>query len=83
MKKRRRQQRKWKRRKRWIIRTVPTVFVIILVLSLLQRLLMPKYMDDVMEGGMVQEYYDEVKDHDVIFIGDNCLFWRYTYIYTL
>lgn len=70
MKKRRRQQRKWKRRKRWIIRTVPTVFVIILVLSLLQRLLMPKYMDDVMEGGMVQEYYDEVKDHDVIFIGD-------------
>ena len=31
---------------------------------------MPKYMDDVMEGGMVQEYYDEVKDHDVIFIGD-------------
>lgn len=36
----------------------------------LQRLLMPKYMDDIVEGAMVAEYYDEEKNHDVIFIGD-------------
>lgn len=64
MKKRKRQQTKN------AVRICLTVFVLVVVLYLLQRLLMPKYMDDVMEGGMVQEYYDEEKDHDVIFIGD-------------
>lgn len=63
-------KKKKKQRRRWIIRAVPTCLVIFMVLYLLQRLLMPKYMDDVTEGGMVQEYYDETKDHDVIFIGD-------------
>lgn len=47
-----------------------TVVVILLVLYLLQRLLMPKYMSGVVEGAMVSEYYDEKKDHDVVFIGD-------------
>ncbi|WP_108773993.1 SGNH/GDSL hydrolase family protein [Lactimicrobium massiliense] len=41
------------------------------VLWLLQRLFMPKYVDDVLEGTMTQEYYDEEnKDFDVMFIGD-------------
>lgn len=44
--------------------------VTVLVLALLQRLVMPKYMSDVLEGGMIAEYYDERKDHDVVFIGD-------------
>lgn len=39
-------------------------------LFLLQRLLVPKYVDDVVEGAFVAEYYREVKDHDVIFVGD-------------
>ncbi len=39
-------------------------------LYLLQRLVMPKYMDDVVEGNFIAEYYDEEKDHDVIFLGD-------------
>lgn len=43
---------------------------VVVVLYLLQRLLMPKYMSGVVEGAMVAEYYDEKKDHDVIFIGD-------------
>lgn len=47
-----------------------TAFLLIMALAALQRLLMPKYMDDVPEGGMIEEYYDEAKDHDVIFIGD-------------
>ncbi|MCR4896826.1 MAG: SGNH/GDSL hydrolase family protein [Lachnospiraceae bacterium] len=40
------------------------------VLALLTRLVTPKYMTDIVEGAMIAEYYDEVKDHDVIFIGD-------------
>lgn len=44
--------------------------LLLVVLYLLQRLLMPKYVDGVVEGAFVKEYYDEVKDHDVIFIGD-------------
>ena len=31
---------------------------------------MPKYMGKIVEGAMVEEYYKETTDHDVIFIGD-------------
>lgn len=56
-----------KKAAKWIV----TIVVIALVLAALQRLLMPKYMSaEVLDGGMIQEYYDEAKDHDVIFIGD-------------
>lgn len=53
--------------------------VIMLILALvisvtglwfLQRLVMPKYMHGIVEGAMIAEYYEENKDHDVIFIGD-------------
>lgn len=44
--------------------------LVIIVLGLLQRLLMPKYMTSIHEGNLIEEYYDEVKNHDVIFIGD-------------
>ena len=39
-------------------------------LFLLQRLLVPKYVDGVVEGAFVAEYYREEKDFDVVFIGD-------------
>lgn len=39
-------------------------------LFLLQRLLVPKYVDGVVEGAFVEEYYKEEKDFDVIFVGD-------------
>ena len=44
--------------------------IILVSLSLLQRLLMPKYMTGIIEGAMIAEYYDEEHDHDVVFIGD-------------
>lgn len=53
-----------------IVKWVGTIFILGIALTALQRLLMPKYMAEVPEGGMIEEYYDEVKDHDVIFIGD-------------
>ncbi len=36
----------------------------------LQRLFMPKYTSEIHEGNLIQEYYGEEKNHDVIFIGD-------------
>lgn len=39
-------------------------------LYLLQRLLMPKYMSGVVEGSLIEEYYKEKSQHDVVFIGD-------------
>lgn len=39
-------------------------------LYVLQELVMPKYMSDILEGAMIAEYYEEEKDHDVVFIGD-------------
>ena len=36
----------------------------------LQQLFMPKYIHDIVEGAMIAEYYQEEKDHDVIFVGD-------------
>ncbi len=39
-------------------------------LFLLQRLLVPKYVDGIVEGAFVAEYYQDVPDHDVLFVGD-------------
>lgn len=35
-----------------------------------QRLLMPKYVSSIVEGSLIEEYYLERSNHDVIFIGD-------------
>ena len=57
-------------KKKNILRAVATTVAILLCLYLLQRLLMPKYATDVVEGALIAEYYKEEKDHDVVFIGD-------------
>ncbi len=44
--------------------------VCVFILSLLQMLLMPKYMSESKEGNLIAEYYDEYGNNDVIFIGD-------------
>lgn len=50
---------------------VLSVSIIIVFLWLLQRLLVPKYVDDVIEGAFISEYYDEKnKEFDVLFVGD-------------
>ena len=53
-----------------ILTTAAVVLFIVSTLWLLQRLVVPKYMGDVVEGNFIAEYYDEDKDHDVIFLGD-------------
>ena len=44
--------------------------VIVGSLDFLQRLFMPKFMGDIVEGALIAEYYKETTDHDVVFIGD-------------
>lgn len=44
--------------------------LIAVTLFLLQKLFVPKYMHGIVEGAMIAEYYEEEKNHDVIFIGD-------------
>ena len=53
-----------------ILTTAAVVLFIVSTLWLLQRLVVPKYMGDVVEGNFIAEYYDEDKDHEVIFLGD-------------
>ncbi|MCM1185178.1 MAG: DUF1574 domain-containing protein [Lachnoclostridium sp.] len=47
-----------------------SALIVLVSLYLLQRLLVPKYVDGIVEGAFVAEYYREAKDFDVIFIGD-------------
>lgn len=54
-------------RKKYIILSL--IFTVT-ALFLLQNLLIPKYVEDIKEGGLVREYYMEKGNHDVIFIGD-------------
>lgn len=56
-------------KKTWV-KTGLSAVIVLSSLFLLQRLLTPKYVNDVVEGAFVAEYYQEEKDHDVIFIGD-------------
>ncbi|MDE6751041.1 MAG: DUF1574 domain-containing protein [Lachnospiraceae bacterium] len=57
-------------RKQTIIKITLSALIVFVSLFLLQRLLMPKYVDDIVEGAFIAEYYEEEKDFDVIFIGD-------------
>ena len=53
-----------------IIRIVAVIAVLALSLWLLQRLLVPKYIEENEEGLLVKEYYDYAGGNDVLFIGD-------------
>lgn len=44
--------------------------IIFFSLFFLQKLLVPKYASEIVEGAMIREYYQEEKNHDLIFIGD-------------
>ncbi len=59
-----------RRRLRSALTAILLCAVVVGALVLETRLVTPKYMTDIVEGAMIAEYYDEVKDHDVIFIGD-------------
>lgn len=56
--------------KKRIISVISIVLALLVVLYLAQRLVMPKYQTDVVEGSMIEEYYKEKLGHEVVFIGD-------------
>ena len=58
------------RKTKLILTITITVLATLLLLWLLQMLLMPKYMTEIREGALISEYYDEIKKHDIIFVGD-------------
>jgi len=49
---------------------ISTACLTLAILFLVQRLLMPKYVEDNTEGALISEYYDVEKDHDLLFVGD-------------
>lgn len=57
-------------RKKRILLASFTVLLLFGSLYLLQKLLMPKYMSGIIEGSLIEDYYKEEKNHDVVFIGD-------------
>ena len=64
-------EKKGKNRKQTYLRAAVSALVVLVTLFLLQRLLVPKYVDDVVEGAFIAEFYqEEEKDFDVIFVGD-------------
>ena len=52
------------------IRTIGLALTVIVVLAGLQRLLVPKYMGQVIEGAFIGEYYKETTSHDLLILGD-------------
>ncbi len=52
------------------IKIIAIIVFLVLIFIILNRLLSPKYMDSLVEGSMIAEYYEEEKNHDVVFIGD-------------
>lgn len=53
-----------------VISIVAVLLVFLLLFHLVTMLLQPKYMTDLVEGGMLSQYYRETGGHDVIFVGD-------------
>ena len=53
-----------------LLRVTAVVLALVAVFALLSRLLQPKYAEDLIEGSMTAQYYQEAGGHDVIFIGD-------------
>lgn len=52
------------------IQIIISLGIVLLLFAGFQRLVMPKYATDVLEGNFTAEYYEENTDHDVILIGD-------------
>lgn len=53
-----------------ILKITAAVLVLVLVLAVVQRILMPKYVSEAQDGRLIAEYYDSAKNHDVVFVGD-------------
>ncbi len=64
-----------------IISIVLSLFIAITGIFFATKLLEPKYMSGILEGAMIEEYYDDPTDHDVVFIGDCELYENISPVY--
>ena len=53
-----------------VVRVSLIVLLLLGVFWVLNILVSPKYMESLVEGSMISEYYDTPKNHEVLFIGD-------------
>ena len=53
-----------------VVRVSLIVLLLLGVFWFLNILVSPKYMESLVEGSMISEYYDTPKNHEVLFIGD-------------
>jgi hypothetical protein len=53
-----------------VIKIIAGLLVMVLLLFALQRVLMPKYVSEAVDGRLIAEYYDSAQNHDVVFVGD-------------
>jgi hypothetical protein len=64
------------------IKTALSVTAVVLAFALafvfLNMLVQPKYASDLVEGGMISEYYDRAGGHDVVFVGDCEVYANFT-----
>ncbi len=52
------------------IKYVITIIIVVILLTFFTLLLSPKYMTDIKDGALISEYYQQDKNHDIIFLGD-------------
>ncbi len=53
-----------------LIAVLCSILAFCLAFAFLQALFMPKYMTASREGNLIAEYYNETREHDVLFVGD-------------
>lgn len=58
------------KRARKIATAILSAAVMVVLFFGFQRLVEPKYANDIFEGNFTAEYYEETTEHDVIFVGD-------------
>ena len=58
------------------VRRIVSVGILLILLFAMQRLVMPKYVDDVIEGGFTAEYYREENPNEVFMVGDSELYYN-------
>ncbi len=56
--------------KKTALRITASILIFVLLFTLLQKLVVPKYASASREGNLIGEYYDETREHDVLFLGD-------------
>jgi len=59
-----------KTKSKYILLTLIAVALTAGAVWFLQKLLIPKYQKGVIEGSMIEEYYESDEPHEVIFLGD-------------